>query len=56
MRLQLLYPSLVKQVERLDNHVKATGKGTPVSTFLAVDSAGVGVGVAATARSGGVLS
>ncbi|MGB9370461.1 MAG: hypothetical protein WCB79_00765 [Halobacteriota archaeon] len=40
----------------LYNHLKATGKGTPVSTFFAVDSTGVGVGVAATARSGGVLS
>jgi hypothetical protein len=41
----LLYPSLVKQVERLYNHLKATGKGVPVSTYFAVDSTGVGEGV-----------
>jgi hypothetical protein len=44
-RQGLLYPSLVKQVERLYNHLKATGKGVPVSTLFAVDSTGVGEGV-----------
>jgi hypothetical protein len=42
----LLYPSLVKQVERLYNHLKASGHGKPVSTYFAVDSTGVGEGVA----------